>query len=395
MKKGFTLMELLGVIVVLGIISLIATTIVVEVVNSSKENLLFKSSGYYVDAVELSIKNIELSENIILTGTYSIMQDGNICLGTLKDNYCSEAILTVEVTGDRPTKGHVVIYKNQLISISFNLKDVEIARSVEGEMVYKENIICTSVLESLTGNNPQGNLTPGDKYSCEVKPGTKYNFFVVNVDGDNVSLILDRNINSDGTLATKATAKDKAGADGIYSKVAWITQTDYTSANGTAWGESGSHDKGPITAMNFLSEATKTWTNIPNLNEKYTDENLNAGTLVNGTSGYGTITLTGRARLPKLSEVYGPGKCLAGEENKGSCPLWLVNYLERTNYYKPEEGKNFIFQMNGYWLLSSDDYLSYKGWYVNFAGRVVGDLISKTSSHGVRPVITVPKNAVG
>lgn len=401
MKKGFTLMELLGVIVILGIISLIATTIVVEVVNSSKENLLFKSSGYYVDAVELSIKNIELSENIILTGTYSIMQDGNICLGTLTDNSCSEAILPVEATGDRPTKGHVVIYKNQLISISFNLKDVEIARSAEGEMVYKENIICTSVLESLTGNTPQGNLTPGDEYSCEVKPGTKYNFFVVSVDGDKVSLILDRNINSDGSLATKAIVKSSTNS--IYSKEAWILKEDYIAEGGTTedFGENGNHDKGPLTAIKFLKNATDDWINIPELNETYIDENIDYATQKPGETGYGSIKLTGRTRLPKYSEVHGYGKCLTKAEGLeqngnefGSCPLWLINYLRDSDHIV-SDNKVSIYNMNGYWVISSYNGVSYMSWYVNYSGVINGDRASKNSFHGIRPVITLTKQNIG
>jgi type IV pilus assembly protein PilA len=63
MKKGFTLIELLAVIVVLAIIALIATPIVLGIINDSKESAILRSEEFYVDAVKNGImkKNLELN----------------------------------------------------------------------------------------------------------------------------------------------------------------------------------------------------------------------------------------------------------------------------------------------------------------------------------------------
>lgn len=53
-SKGFTLIELLAVIVILAIIALIATPIVLGIINDSKESANRVSATYIVDAVEQS-----------------------------------------------------------------------------------------------------------------------------------------------------------------------------------------------------------------------------------------------------------------------------------------------------------------------------------------------------
>ena len=51
-SKGFTLIELLAVIVILAIIALIATPIVLGIIEDSKQNANRISAGYMIDAVE-------------------------------------------------------------------------------------------------------------------------------------------------------------------------------------------------------------------------------------------------------------------------------------------------------------------------------------------------------
>jgi len=51
-NKGFTLIELLAVIVILAIIALIATPIVLGIINDSKESANRISAQYMIDAVE-------------------------------------------------------------------------------------------------------------------------------------------------------------------------------------------------------------------------------------------------------------------------------------------------------------------------------------------------------
>ena len=215
-----------------------------------------------------------------------------------------------------------------------------------------------------------------------VKQGTEYHFFVVGVEGDKVNLILDRNINSDGTLATVRIAPSETG---IYNMVDW---------------KSSNTDVGPTVANSFVKEATYTWINIDNINEQYADENkpYSLSSSANGPS-YGVIVLTGRARLPKYSEVAGDNKCqpktISGD---GNCPLWLINYSQwvSTSASKPTgmttEGFTSII---GYWLLASTNDYTNVAWYVSCGNGMLtytNAVNTGTQKRGIRPVIEVYKD---
>ena len=67
MKKGFTLIELLAVIVILAIIALIATPIVLNIINDTKESAILRSADLYIEGVETSIAT-SILKGIIIHG---------------------------------------------------------------------------------------------------------------------------------------------------------------------------------------------------------------------------------------------------------------------------------------------------------------------------------------
>ena len=67
MKKGFSLIELLAVIVILAIISAIAIPIVIKVIDDVKINSLKISMSNIEKAVELHINKESITENKIFT----------------------------------------------------------------------------------------------------------------------------------------------------------------------------------------------------------------------------------------------------------------------------------------------------------------------------------------
>ena len=54
-NKGFTLIELLAVIVILAVIALIATPLIMNVINNARENASKDAAYGYIDAVEKSM----------------------------------------------------------------------------------------------------------------------------------------------------------------------------------------------------------------------------------------------------------------------------------------------------------------------------------------------------
>ena len=73
MKRiGFTLVELLAVIVILAIISLIATPIVLNIINDARQSSTLRSAEFYLDALEFSVAQATLKEQKVIDGTYNI-----------------------------------------------------------------------------------------------------------------------------------------------------------------------------------------------------------------------------------------------------------------------------------------------------------------------------------
>ena len=71
-NKGFTLVELLAVIVILALIALIATPIILNVINDAKKQAAKDSAYGYMDAVEKYIVSSELEDESIPDGIYRV-----------------------------------------------------------------------------------------------------------------------------------------------------------------------------------------------------------------------------------------------------------------------------------------------------------------------------------
>ena len=96
-RKGFTLIELLAVIVILAIIALIATPLILNVVEESKKKAKESSAHGYLEALE----QYQITSQ--LEGKTQI-PDGTITINDLK-NY------SISVKGEQPVEGYVTISK--------------------------------------------------------------------------------------------------------------------------------------------------------------------------------------------------------------------------------------------------------------------------------------------
>ena len=98
-NKGFTLVELLAVIVILALIALIATPIILNVINDAKKQAAKDSAYGYMDAVEKYIVSSELEDKSIKDGTYSV-EDLNS--------------MGVSVKGSTPDNGNIEIKNKEV-----------------------------------------------------------------------------------------------------------------------------------------------------------------------------------------------------------------------------------------------------------------------------------------
>ena len=98
MKKGFTLIELLAVIVILAIIALIATPIILGVIEKARKGSAESSALGYVDAVEKQIAIDMLSDEKVIDLT-----DETITVGTDDTG--------LKVKGTKPDSGSLTVNK--------------------------------------------------------------------------------------------------------------------------------------------------------------------------------------------------------------------------------------------------------------------------------------------
>lgn len=383
-KNGFTLIEMLSVVIILTLLSLL---IIPNVINSIKS---YQS------------KTDELSMAIIESGADLYIDDyKNDYPGYYGNTYC----ITLEKLVDLGYLKKPVKYQDEDITDLKTLK-VTYDDAYEYELVDKGTcisspLICSPVDEEnlTTGTSPKkdenGNIifTPGDEYICEVKEEVKHRFFVLSTSGDKINLIMDRNITREGDEVSIANL----------GLVEWISESDYVSAGGTSW--SSATDKnayGPVSALDFLYNATSSWTNVPNMIIDFTDAGASSE-----SGGYGTIktvdTLTILTKKDKTT-VIKVNKGKDGYENlKARLPLrneftsidglfWIYNYLEQTE----SEGIHSITGVKGYWFIDSG--VGHDADPINSAWAITAGIKANrqvdSTDMGIRPVITITKENI-
>ena len=80
MKKGFTLVELLAVIVILAIVALIAVPIILDIIESTKRQSDERSIELYLSAVKEAIARRNLTEEFN-PNKCDVKEDGNLKCG--------------------------------------------------------------------------------------------------------------------------------------------------------------------------------------------------------------------------------------------------------------------------------------------------------------------------
>ena len=104
-NKGFTLVELLAVIVILALIALIATPIILNVINDAKKQAAKDSAYGYMDAVEKYIVSSELEDESIQDGRYSV----------------EELNKKISVKGSTPDNGNIEIKNSSVKSYDIGI----------------------------------------------------------------------------------------------------------------------------------------------------------------------------------------------------------------------------------------------------------------------------------
>ena len=383
-NKGFTLIELLAVIVILAVIALIATPIILNIIDDTREQSSKISIDMYASAMETALLSYEMMNGKSIYGTFSTTD------GKKLTNIDTGEQLEIDYNGMSIICGIIEISQEGNIYLSECIVGNSDNEIVPEYGTRPKTCLRATEQTKTTGNVPQGNYSNGDEYICEVKEGTQIHFFVVSKTGTNINLIANRNIAADGTVATESNT----------STVPWITESDYMTANPVGDPSRKIVDKGAVTALARLEEYVSTWDNIPGFeyNEtiyQYTDDTTgeNIGNPYEADWGITNFTGQKKARLLTVAEAHQNGcKSKTDETNhfNNTCPLYLSNYLQH------QEGivtGNKLTGIKGYWLMNGRGLDG--GWVVHYDGNLNSKDAVTTNHSGIRPVITLSPSQLG
>ena len=410
-EKGFTLIELLAVIVILAIIALIATPIVLNIINDAKEESELRSAEFYLKSLELSIAQATLDGKNITDGVYNILENGNLCLsGETTIASCTNP-LTVEVKGKAPSSGTISIINGQIGDVLLKLDNNEIVKDEKGELKYKteETVSKEKTLEEVCTYVSGTAKTAGAKYSCKVDPNKDpYTFYILNyldkdgnivTDKDNavsVNLLMDSNIAAGGI----AVKEENSEFSDNWIDIEWINQDDYLSVGGSPenWDNNMNSDKGPITAMNYLQEATKNWTNTNEIEVSTFDECDYYNNCTQHTMGK---TYKTYARMPYKTEITPYSESAKNAYLYDNLLAYCTNADVEEIPCEDDEVTDWLgvfddsithlTTFQGYWTLSSKTISgSYStAWYVTYSGSLHEHDTMGGDDISVRPVINL------
>jgi len=114
MKKGFTLIELLAVIIILAIIALIATPIVLDIVDDAKKSVANTEARMIVDGVEKYCTSADMRQQLNGTANPCAIPEGettvtfaNDTIKTMVNNLSETKTASVTFNGTKVTAATV------------------------------------------------------------------------------------------------------------------------------------------------------------------------------------------------------------------------------------------------------------------------------------------------
>ena len=210
-NKGFTLIELLAVIVILAVIALIATPLIMGVINNARKNSAKNNVYGYVKAVELALASNTSEEVSDLDGMYTI-DNKNIVQGTtsIAVNYKGNT-----VTGELMVRNNSVEYgtfKAGSYDLTYNNGTAYVAGLSNKTTAYADG---TAVyFNPNTGEKcTESEYTSNNGSTTDKKEGCmRWYTFGDKENNTTIKMILDHNTSND---------------------IAWISKADFIKAGGT------------------------------------------------------------------------------------------------------------------------------------------------------------------
>lgn len=346
-QKGFTLIELLAVIVILAIIALIATPIIVGVINKSKKNAFMDTAYGVVEAGKL----------------YYAKNFGN-------DNFTGKSFTfpndaeDLKLSGENPGGGNLEVTDKgrQILAIYDKGKNWCATKSDTEEKV--------TVTKYEEGKCKTESATEEVKLPAGLTKGT-----AVYLNPETKSICNETDAVS--TPGTKTGCMKwyvyKDNGNGTYQLI-----LDHNTTAKVAWNSTGNREDGMLDVAQALTTDTKTW-NV-SLNPRLITVNEIAG--ITGNTTFDSATSTYKQWFFFDSNTQKRTATTKG----ASAYAWLFDYTTECTPW----GCNIAdYSTNGYWTSSVVFGSPTWVWNVDATGNINYREVENVIYFGVRPVITV------
>ena len=330
-NKGFTLVELLAVIVILALIALIATPIILNVINDAKKQAAKDSAYGYMDAVEKYIVSSELEDESIKDGTYSVEELNS---------------MGVSVKGSTPDNGTIKIE-------SKTVKSYDIG--IDGYVVSNGKVKKVSTTKSFK-NGTAVYYNPETRKKCSESE-------------------------SKSTTVTKSGCmkwyvfNDKEGNATVNVIL------DHNTTAGVVWNSTGNNSEMKEVA-DALKTDTKDWKNTARL------ITANEIAKITGNTGFDASKENQPWFCLDTNQPDDTNYCAKAQGT--SKYAWLFDYTYDCTNYGCNKSDSSTY---GYWTSSPDKGNSTFAWIVNNYGPLRSGLVTYTD-FGIRPVITISKSNI-
>ena len=363
-KNGFTLIEVLGVIIILSIIALIAIPTINIITEQSKKEAFETTANNVVSAIEDACQ-IQTLRGEAIVKTY-----------TFTDGVVSPSI---NVKGKLPTAGTATVDSscNVILNVTNGNFTATKTSSEDSVTVVDGNQVPLTYTVYANGTAVYFNPDTGEKCAAGEAvstTGTKtgcmkwYTFNDGGESSDTINLILDHN-----TTAV------------------------------VAWNSSGSNVSGPTNVLTQLQTDTSSWEGVPTRVDSYS--------VSNGTATYNINYSTYKARLITAGEVaLITGNSSFVEATATNSNWFYLDSNNQTRVAKTTGASNYAWlfdytnsctgygcniadsSTNGYWTstaIAGNDIIV---WRVSRDGYMQFEFADNTQNRGVRPVITIDKS---
>ena len=342
-KNGFTLIELIAVLVILAILALIVTPLVMNIVKKAKDSANKRSVDAYGKSVELAVATylldngeypdtldnlkVEYSGNEVICSVTKLTADGSI--------YLSECSVSGTEVKDSSTNDGWYHYGN----LKSGAGESKTTYSIGDQVTY--NGMNFYVIENSDENNDTVTLLKGTPLTVDE----------VNTYGkDHVNMYLT----TDTTSSMYQSASDKNG----YGGMAYYTSSTCGNGPNVYDGCINNYEQSEV---KYVVDA---WAN----------DKLNLSDLKEDTTGYSV-------RLILLDELVNHFNYKQGQE---------ASFV----YYDKTESTPSWINAYDYWTMSIDEGTQDSVWYVNTTRIDSDSVFNRYGAYTVRPVVTLLKSSL-